>query len=57
MKNQFTKGEIQYPYGELTVSKPHKDLAVKQGLKFRPPDFFSIISREWCLMSTNVENI
>ena len=53
MKNQFTKGEIQYPYGELTVSKPHMDLVVKQGLKFRPL-FFSIISKEWCLMWTNV---
>ena len=33
MKNKFTQGEIQYPYGELTVLKPHKDLVVKQGLK------------------------
>ena len=54
MKNQFTKGEIQYPYGELTVWKPHMDLVVKQELKFRPLDFFSIISKEWCLMWTNV---
>ena len=44
MRNQFTEGEIQYFYGEVTVSK---HLVAEQGLKFRSPDFFSIITREW----------
>lgn len=44
-KNQLIKGEIQYLYGEMTISKLHKYLVEEQGLKLRYPNSFSILSR------------